>query len=202
MTTFDERERSYEAKFAHDADLRFKAEARRNRLLGEWAAGLLGLSGDDAKRYALTVVTSDFDHPGEEGGIVGGSARPGIVRDVREHHRARIGGGQRRVERARTLAGRVLEHGHVELAQPEPGLFLVGMKSYGRAPSFLAMTGYEQVRSVVAALGGDLAAADRVELVLPETGVCDGAGAFDAGAEAAMATATGAAESHSYWPPP
>ena len=75
--------------------------------------------------------------------------------------------------------GDVAPHGHRELAQPEPDLYLVGMKSYGRAPSFLAMTGYEQVRSVVAALDGDLAAADRVELVLPETGVCNGAGAFD-----------------------
>ena len=54
------------------------------------------------------------------------------------------------------------------------------MKSYGRAPSFLAMTGFEQVRSVVAALAGDLEAADAVDLVLPETGVCNGAGAFDA----------------------
>ncbi len=53
---------------------------------------------------------------------------------------------------------------------------MVGMKSYGRAPSFLAMTGYEQVRSVVAALDGDLEAADKVELVLPDTGVCNGAG--------------------------
>lgn len=76
--------------------------------------------------------------------------------------------------------GDVAPHGHRELAQPEPGLFLVGMKSYGRAPSFLAMTGYEQVRSVVAALAGDAEAADRVELELPETGVCNGAGAFDA----------------------
>ena len=75
--------------------------------------------------------------------------------------------------------GDVAPHGHRELTQPEPGLFLVGMKSYGRAPSFLAMTGYEQVRSVIAALDGDLDAADRVELVLPETGVCNGAGAFD-----------------------
>ena len=75
--------------------------------------------------------------------------------------------------------GDVAPHGHRELAQPEPGLYLVGMKSYGRAPSFLAMTGFEQVRSVVAAIDGDLAAADRVELVLPETGVCNGAGAFD-----------------------
>ena len=66
MTTFDERKRGQEAKFAHDADLRFKAEARRNRLLGDWAAGLLGLTGEDAKRYALTVVTADFELPGEE----------------------------------------------------------------------------------------------------------------------------------------
>ena len=75
--------------------------------------------------------------------------------------------------------GDVAPHGHRELAQPEQGLYLVGMKSYGRAPSFLAMTGFEQVRSVIAALDGDLDAADRVELVLPETGVCNGAGAFD-----------------------
>ncbi|MDF3605660.1 DUF1476 domain-containing protein [Paracoccus sp. DMF-8] len=66
MTTFDDRERSYEAKFALDAELNFKAEARRNRLLGEWAAELLGKSGDDARAYALTVVTSDFEEPGDE----------------------------------------------------------------------------------------------------------------------------------------
>jgi len=76
--------------------------------------------------------------------------------------------------------GDVAPHGHRELAQPEQSLFVVGMKSYGRAPSFLALTGFEQVRSVVAALDGDLDSADRVELVLPETGVCHGAGAFDA----------------------
>lgn len=66
MTTFDDRERAYEAKFALDADLRFRAEARRNRLLGEWAGGLLGKSGDDARSYAMTVVTSDFEEPGDE----------------------------------------------------------------------------------------------------------------------------------------
>jgi hypothetical protein len=76
--------------------------------------------------------------------------------------------------------GDVAPHGYQELAQPEQNLYLVGMKSYGRAPSFLAMTGFEQVRSVVAALAGDFEAAARVELVLPETGVCNGAGAFDA----------------------
>jgi thioredoxin reductase len=75
--------------------------------------------------------------------------------------------------------GTVYPHGAAELAQPEPGVFLVGMKSYGRAPTFLAMTGYEQVRSVAAALAGDHEAAARVELVLPETGVCGGAGLFD-----------------------
>ncbi|MEK6439113.1 NAD(P)-binding domain-containing protein [Pseudonocardia sp. T1-2H] len=75
--------------------------------------------------------------------------------------------------------GTVYPHGARELAQPEPGVFLVGMKSYGRAPTFLALTGYEQVRSVVAAIAGDHEAAERVELVLPETGVCGGAGMFD-----------------------
>jgi hypothetical protein len=68
--------------------------------------------------------------------------------------------------------GSVPPHGEAELRHPEPGFYVVGMKSYGRAPTFLLRTGYEQVRSVVAALAGDLEAARRVELVLPETGVC------------------------------
>ncbi|GED89829.1 flavoprotein [Streptomyces sp. 6-11-2] len=76
--------------------------------------------------------------------------------------------------------GTVYPHGHRELSHPEHGIYLVGMKSYGRAPTFLAMTGYEQVRSVTAAIAGDLDSADRVELTLPETGVCGGAGLFDA----------------------
>ncbi|CAL9336130.1 hypothetical protein SUDANB58_00169 [Streptomyces sp. enrichment culture] len=75
--------------------------------------------------------------------------------------------------------GTVHPHGHRELAHPERGVYLVGMKSYGRAPTFLAMTGYEQVRSVAAAIAGDLEAADEVELTLPETGVCGGTGLFD-----------------------
>jgi hypothetical protein len=66
-----------------------------------------------------------------------------------------------------------------DLAHPEPGLYLVGMKSYGRAPTFLAMTGYEQVRSVAAELAGDHEAAARSELVLPDTGVCSGSGLED-----------------------
>ncbi|GAB2481933.1 FAD-dependent oxidoreductase [Nocardiopsis aegyptia] len=75
--------------------------------------------------------------------------------------------------------GTVYPHGAVELAQPESGFYLAGMKSYGRAPTFLALTGYEQVRSIAAALDGDHASAARVELTLPATGVCKGSGLTD-----------------------
>lgn len=68
--------------------------------------------------------------------------------------------------------GTVRPHGARELSQPETGLYIAGMKSYGRAPTFLMMTGYEQVRSIAAELAGDHDSARRVELVLPETGVC------------------------------
>jgi glycine/D-amino acid oxidase-like deaminating enzyme len=68
--------------------------------------------------------------------------------------------------------GTVRPHGALELAQPESGLFIAGMKSYGRAPTFLLATGYEQVRSIAAYLAGDIEAARRVELDLPQTGVC------------------------------
>jgi glycine/D-amino acid oxidase-like deaminating enzyme len=69
--------------------------------------------------------------------------------------------------------GTVRPHGALELAQPEPGFYFAGMKSYGRAPTFLMLTGYEQARSIAAELAGDIEAARRVELVLPETGVCN-----------------------------
>lgn len=68
--------------------------------------------------------------------------------------------------------GTVRPHGAAELAQDEPGFYFAGMKSYGRAPTFLMLTGYEQVRSIAAKIAGDDEAASRVELVLPETGVC------------------------------
>jgi hypothetical protein len=68
--------------------------------------------------------------------------------------------------------GTVPPHGYREVSHPEPGFFTVGVKSYGRAPTFLLATGYEQVRSVAAAIAGDFAVADDVRLVLPETGVC------------------------------
>lgn len=66
MTTFDKRKDAFENKFAHDADLQFKAGARRNKLLGLWAAGLLGKTGDDAEAYAKTVVAADFEEAGDE----------------------------------------------------------------------------------------------------------------------------------------
>ncbi len=77
--------------------------------------------------------------------------------------------------------GSVPPHGAEELQHPEPDFFIVGMKSYGRAPTFLLRTGYEQVRSVVLALTGDWEAARRIELVLPETGVCNSNGEDGAG---------------------
>ena len=83
--------------------------------------------------------------------------------------------------------GSVGATGARELAQPEPGFFLVGAKSYGRAPTFLALTGYEQVRSVAAHLAGDHEAASRNELTLPDTGVCGGAGGFDDSASSCCA---------------
>lgn len=66
MTTFDDRRDAYESRFAHDEELRFKATARRNKLLGLWAAGHLGKSGDEAEAYAREVVRADFDEPGDE----------------------------------------------------------------------------------------------------------------------------------------
>jgi len=65
MTTFDKREEGFEKKFAHDEELRFKAEARRNKALGLWAAERLGLSGPAAEAYAKEVVVADFDTPGD-----------------------------------------------------------------------------------------------------------------------------------------
>ena len=66
MTTFNDRENAFENKFAHDSEMQFRAEARRNKLTGLWAAGLLGLSGDEAAAYAMTVVHADFEEAGNE----------------------------------------------------------------------------------------------------------------------------------------
>ena len=113
-----------------------------------------------------------------------------------------------RVEAPRALAplidpnlhscGSVPPHGVDELSHPDAGIYVVGMKSYGRAPTFLLRTGYEQVRSITAALAGDWDAARRVELVLPETGVCNRTigvpDSADVGANAAACCGAGAGE--------
>ncbi|WP_136635504.1 DUF1476 domain-containing protein [Pseudooceanicola onchidii] len=66
MTTFDDRENAFENKYAHDQEMQFRAEARRNKLLGLWAAELLGKTGDDAAAYAREVVKADFEEAGHE----------------------------------------------------------------------------------------------------------------------------------------
>jgi hypothetical protein len=86
MTTFDDRENAFENKFAHDEQLRFKAEARRNKLLGLWAAGLMGKAGEAAESYAMEVVAADFQEAGDEDvlrkvvGDLGGKADAATVR--------------------------------------------------------------------------------------------------------------------------
>jgi hypothetical protein len=66
MTDFKDRERGEEAKFAHDQEMQFRIAARRNRLLGEWAAGLMKLSSEEADAYAKSVVQADFEEAGDE----------------------------------------------------------------------------------------------------------------------------------------
>jgi hypothetical protein len=66
MTTFDNREKGFEAKFAHDAEIEFKATARRNRMVGLWAGELMGLAGRPLEDYVAAAVQSDFNHPGDE----------------------------------------------------------------------------------------------------------------------------------------
>lgn len=66
MTTFDDRLKSFEAKYAHDANMQFRAEARRNKLMGLWAAALMGRTGDEAEAYAQDVIRADFQEAGDE----------------------------------------------------------------------------------------------------------------------------------------
>jgi len=66
MSSFKDREKAFESKFAHDQELKFKATARRNKLLGQWAADQMGLSGDNAQAYVAEVIRSDLEEPGDE----------------------------------------------------------------------------------------------------------------------------------------
>lgn len=129
---------------------------------------------------ALTVVADDPGVPAVPGvdAIIGATgARPDhrITSELRTQHDAWL---ESTVQLAPLIdpnehsCGTVRPHGHRELAHPEPGFYAIGAKSYGRAPNFLMATGYEQARSVVAALVGDSVAADTVQLDLPQTGVC------------------------------
>ena len=89
MTTFDDRESAFESKFAHDEAMKFRAEARTNKLLGLWAAGLLGKTGDDADAYAHDVIKADFVEAGHEdvirkvAGDLGDIADPDTIRAKR-----------------------------------------------------------------------------------------------------------------------
>jgi len=86
MSGFDDRENAFENKFAHDAEMQFKAEARRNKLLGLWAAGLMGKEGDAAAEYAKEVIKADFEEAGDEdvyrkvSGDLGGKADEATIR--------------------------------------------------------------------------------------------------------------------------
>jgi hypothetical protein len=86
MSTFDDRENAFESKFAHDSEMQFRAEARRNKLVGLWAAELLGKSGQDAADYAMSVVSADFEEAGIEdvvrkvSGDLGAKASDDVIR--------------------------------------------------------------------------------------------------------------------------
>ncbi|WP_298290673.1 DUF1476 domain-containing protein [uncultured Litoreibacter sp.] len=86
MASFDDRADAFENKYAHDAEMQFKAEARRNKLLGLWAADLLGKSGDDAANYAKEVVKADFEEAGDDdvvrkvAGDLGGKSNEDTIR--------------------------------------------------------------------------------------------------------------------------
>ena len=85
MTTFDEREKAFEAKYEKDQELQFRVTARKNKLLGLWAAGLLGKSGAEAEAYAKEVVMSDFEKPGDDdviGKVVGDLTAAGKATDA------------------------------------------------------------------------------------------------------------------------
>ena len=86
MTSFDDRETSFETKFKHDKELEFKATARRNKLLGLWAANLLGIHGADAEAYAKAVIKADFEKPGDQDvvdKVLGDFKERGV--DISEH---------------------------------------------------------------------------------------------------------------------
>lgn len=107
MTTFDDRERAEEAKFAHDSDMLFRVHARRNRLLGQWAAERMGLSAVEAEGYAKSVVQADFEEGGDEDVVrklLGDMTSAGIETDEAEVRQAMEA---KQIEARRALMGEV-----------------------------------------------------------------------------------------------
>lgn len=158
------------------ADLRAAVESGTVRLVTDFSGTALQ-AGDDA----VTVVGRGAQGEVRLEGVHNVAAATGFRPDLTMLAEIRLDLDPG-LEAPRTLGplidpafhscGTVAPHGYRDLTHPEEGFFIVGMKSYGRAPTFLITTGNEQARSVVAALAGDLAAGDEVRLVLPETGVC------------------------------
>ncbi|WP_149536639.1 FAD-dependent oxidoreductase [Siccirubricoccus phaeus] len=155
---------------------------------------------------SLTVLSAEGRAVEVDEMVVATGLRPdlGILREVRTDLDSAL-------ECPRVLAllidpnlhscGTVRPHGAEELAQPDAGLFLAGMVSYGRAPTFLLATGYEQVRSIAAFLAGDLEAARRVELDLPQTGVCSSSRVLPGAAETESSCCTPATPQGACCPP-
>jgi hypothetical protein len=161
------------------------------RLLALKQSGRLELR-EEFRIASLTATASGITVSGDAGTTIDGvdeiiaatGARPDldITRELRVRHDPWLESTDLLaplIDPNEHSCGTVRPHGHRELAHPEQGYYAVGAKSYGRAPNFLMATGYEQVRSVVAALAGDLAAADDVQLELPETGVCSTRQAYE-----------------------
>jgi thioredoxin reductase len=169
----------FPARGALGAQLRRLVEARQLEMhLGFRVARIETQEGE--LRGKLRIVADDPKPAAIEGIdeiVAATGARPdlGLTREIRVRHDDWLESTQALaplIDPNLHSCGTVRPHGHRELEHPEAGYYAIGAKSYGRAPNFLMATGYEQARSVVAALAGDLVAADDVQLELPETGVC------------------------------
>lgn len=177
--------------------LRLRALQQAGQLEIHTGFRIHAIQADGAQLRVVGVEAPDGSRP-EIGGIdqiiAATGARPdlALTRELRVRHDAWLESTEALaplIDPNEHSCGTVRPHGHRELAHPEPDYYAVGAKSYGRAPNFLMATGYEQVRSVAAALAGDLAAADAVQLVLPETGVCGVPHLYDVQAETARTVA-------------
>ncbi|WP_374652148.1 FAD-dependent oxidoreductase [Dongia sp.] len=173
-----------EARGALGTRLRQSVEQGRIQLVTGFRANALRQQGDGLELVGATEA-GDGVLPPVERIVVATGQRPDL--DMTRELRLELDPWLESVKALGPLidpnlhsCGSVPPHGHRETAHPEPGFYTIGVKSYGRAPTFLLLTGYEQARSVAAALAGDLEAADDVHLVLPETGICSTDGAADA----------------------